>query len=104
MTIQFDHLPSSEGLGSLGGEIARTRPSPSFKNIGTKAGMLLLRGLLRQIIRKGALTVIGPDGRSYYIGNSTPSLVMFTCMCLPIRSMSIAVRTDSSRCSKKTAG
>jgi len=38
--------------------------------------MLLLRGLLQQIIRKGTLTVIGPDGRSYFIGNGVPSVAI----------------------------
>lgn len=48
----------------------------SLKNIGTNAGILLLRGLLRQIIRKGALTVIAPDGGSHHIGNGLPSITI----------------------------
>ncbi|MDF2119257.1 cyclopropane-fatty-acyl-phospholipid synthase [Roseiarcaceae bacterium H3SJ34-1] len=38
--------------------------------------MFLLLGLLRQIIRKGALTVIGPDGRSSFVGHGAPSVTI----------------------------
>jgi len=38
--------------------------------------MLLLRGLLRQIIHKGALTVIAPDGNSHHIGSGSPSITI----------------------------
>lgn len=38
--------------------------------------MFLLCGLLRQIIRKGALTVLAPDGCSHHIGNGSPSIAI----------------------------
>ncbi len=38
--------------------------------------MLLLRGLLRQIIRKGTLKVIAPDGVAHHIGNGAPSIAI----------------------------
>jgi cyclopropane-fatty-acyl-phospholipid synthase len=38
--------------------------------------MLLLRGLLHQIIRKGTLTVRGPDGSSFLVGSGAPSVAI----------------------------
>ena len=40
------------------------------------AGMLLLQGLVRKIIRKGTLTIIGPDDRSCRAGSGTPSVTI----------------------------
>lgn len=66
----------SERLGSIESGGGRARPSRSLKTIGTSGGMFLLLGLFRQIIRKGALTVIGPDGRSYFVGHGAPSVTI----------------------------
>ena len=66
----------SERLGSVESGGSRTKPSRSLKTIGTSGGMSLLLGLLRQIIRKGALTVIGPDGRSSFVGHGAPSVTV----------------------------
>ena len=50
---------------------------PSIRQtIGARGGMLLLRGLLRTVIRKGTLTVIGPDGRSFFVGSGAPSVTI----------------------------
>ena len=54
-------------------DAVRTRPQWHQK-IRTDVGMSLLQGLLRQIIRKGTLTVIGPNGRSYHAGSGGPSV------------------------------
>ncbi|HZQ14109.1 MAG TPA: cyclopropane-fatty-acyl-phospholipid synthase family protein [Pseudolabrys sp.] len=56
--------------------MSQTSPSRSLKNIVTNVGMLLLRGLLRQIIRKGTLTVIAPDGGSHCVGNGAPTITI----------------------------
>lgn len=45
------------------------RPWPS-------ASMFLLLNLLRQVIRKGSLTIIGPGGEIYRIGNGLPSVTI----------------------------
>jgi len=52
----------------------RTTSQRSRQKLRTSIGMSLLQGLLRQIIRKGTLTVIGPDGRSYHAGSGGPSV------------------------------
>jgi cyclopropane-fatty-acyl-phospholipid synthase len=62
-----------EGI-SYGSRHARSRPG--FSDAGAHGGMLLLRGMLRRIIREGALTVIGPSGRSYFIGEGAPSVTI----------------------------
>ena len=66
----------SEGLRSIDRGSSRTRSQPLLKNVGTNGGMLLLQGLLQKIIRKGTLTVIGPAGRSYFVGNGPPSVAI----------------------------
>lgn len=79
MTIQSDHssfLTASERLRSLSTEMGRSSSRRSLKNIATNAGILLLQGLLRQIIRKGTLTVIAPDGDSHHIGSGAPSITI----------------------------
>jgi cyclopropane-fatty-acyl-phospholipid synthase len=79
MSIQSNRssfLAASESLRSVGGGISPSNPSNSLGNIGTKGGMLLLRGLLQRMIRKGTLTVIGPGGRSYFIGHGAPSVAI----------------------------
>ena len=79
MGIQSKHssfVAASEELGSVEDYGRRARPRRSLKTIGTNGGMLLLRSLLRQIIRNGALTVIGPDGRVYFVGDGAPSLAI----------------------------
>lgn len=79
MSIQSDHssfFTDSEKLRSLDNGISRSSSRRSLKNIGTNAGMLLLRGLFRQIIRKGTLTVIAPDGGSHHIGSGAPSITI----------------------------
>jgi cyclopropane-fatty-acyl-phospholipid synthase len=40
------------------------------------ASMLLLQSLLRRIIRKGRLTVLAPDGRTYNFGDGSPSVTI----------------------------
>lgn len=54
---------------------SETHPSPR-RSVQTGASMLLLRSLLHRIIRKGTLTVVSPDGRSYDFGNGTPSVTI----------------------------
>lgn len=79
MSIQSDpssFFAASERLRLHENEVNRPSPRRSLKDIGTNAGMLLLRGLLRQIIRKGTLTVVAPNGRSYHIGNGAPSITI----------------------------
>jgi hypothetical protein len=38
--------------------------------------MFLLRSLLQEIIREGAVTLIGPDGRGFLIGKGEPSVAI----------------------------
>ncbi len=79
MGIQSKHssfVAASERLGVAESGASRTQPSHSLKTIGMYTGMLLLRGLLQQIILKGTLTVIGPDGRSIIIGKGVPSVTI----------------------------
>ncbi len=77
MSVQSEHSSfsmASESLAAVERHRIRTRPSPS--DIVTSAGMLLLRGLFRKIIRNGALTVIAPDGRAHHIGSGMPSVTI----------------------------
>ena len=79
MSIQSEHPSSfaaSQSLRSIDYSTSRTSPNRSLRNIGTKASMRLLCGLLRQIVRKGALTIIGPDGVSYHVGYGAPSVAI----------------------------
>jgi cyclopropane-fatty-acyl-phospholipid synthase len=79
MSIQSEHssfIAASASLGSIDSGSSRTSPSRSLKNIGTKVGLFLLCGLFRQIIHKGTLTVIAPDGRSHHIGSGMPSVAI----------------------------
>jgi len=65
MSIPYDHFDR---------ESARTRIGPSLKDIATSGGMLQLRSLFRQIIRRGAVTIIASDGRVHHIGSGIPSV------------------------------
>jgi cyclopropane-fatty-acyl-phospholipid synthase len=79
MSIQSDHSSpyiSSERPRSLDNGLGRSALRKSLKNIGTSVGMFLLRELLGQIIRRGTLTVIAPDGGSHHIGSGTPSITI----------------------------
>jgi cyclopropane-fatty-acyl-phospholipid synthase len=79
MSIQSDHSSVFVALESprpLDIGVIRSSAGLSFKNIGTNAGMLLLRGLLRQIIRQGKLILIAPDGRTHHIGSGAPSVTL----------------------------
>jgi cyclopropane-fatty-acyl-phospholipid synthase len=79
MSIQFQ--PSrfsdvSENVRHLPAGASRAGSKLSRRSITASVGMQLLRSFLRQIIRKGALTVIGPDGRSQLIGHGAPSIAI----------------------------
>ena len=53
------------------------RPKPrgvAKFDIGADATMFLLQSVLRRVIRKGSLTVVGPDGRSLDFGYGDPSI------------------------------
>jgi hypothetical protein len=79
MSVQSDPsslLTASGRLQPRDDEMRGANLRRSLNNIGTNAGMLLLRGLLRQIIHKGALTVIVPDGSSYHFGSGSPSITI----------------------------
>jgi cyclopropane-fatty-acyl-phospholipid synthase len=79
MTIPFKRssfIIESEGLGTPGNGSRQPRPSGSRPTLGVRAGMLLLRGLLRKFIRKGTLAVAGPDGSRFHVGNDTPLVAM----------------------------
>lgn len=80
MSIQSNRSPfladARECPDSIEAGVDRSSPSYSLNNAATKGGMLLLRGLLRRIIRKGALTIIAPDGRIYSVGNGAPSVTI----------------------------
>jgi cyclopropane-fatty-acyl-phospholipid synthase len=52
------------------------QPQTSLSRKTGSPSMLLLRGLLRRIVRKGRLTVISPDGRAYVVGEGTPSVTI----------------------------
>lgn len=51
-------------------------PQSVRETIGVRSRMLMLRGLLQRIIRKGKLTVIGPTGNSFLVGSGAPSVVL----------------------------
>lgn len=79
MSIQSDQLSSfvaSESPRSIDNGKIQSTLGLSLRNIGANAGMLLLRGLLRHIIRQGTLTVIAPDGSTHHIGNGAPSITI----------------------------
>lgn len=79
MTIRSDHSSFSaaaERLRSPDNETSRSNLSRSLKDMGTNAGMLLLRRLLGQIVRKGTLTMISPDGSAYHVGSGGPSITI----------------------------
>lgn len=67
---------ASESVGSIDSIRSRARSTRSLKAIGSNGGMFLLHGVFQRIIRKGTLTVIGPDGRSYFIGRGAPSVAI----------------------------
>ena len=77
MSIQSrraSHFISSEAAEAIGLRQARMRLR--IREAGAHASMLLLRGMLQRIIRKGALTIIGPSGRSYIVGEGAPSVTI----------------------------
>lgn len=77
MSIQSERSPifvESEEI-STGDKPRRTR-SLARPSIGVRAGMLLLRGLLQQIIREGTLTVRGPHGSAFLVGCGAPFLAI----------------------------
>jgi cyclopropane-fatty-acyl-phospholipid synthase len=51
--------------------------------------MLLLHGLLRRIIRRGALTMIAPDGRTYDFGSGSPSVTIRITDWAVVRRLSV---------------
>ena len=51
--------------------------------------MLLLNGLLRRIIRRGALTVIGPDGHSHDFGDRSQSVTIRITDWAVVRRLSV---------------
>ena len=56
---------------------SQSKPGISPKQAArASARMLLLHGLLRRIIREGALTVVAPDGRSYDFGSGSPTVTV----------------------------
>jgi cyclopropane-fatty-acyl-phospholipid synthase len=78
MSIQSDSplLDTREFSDFDEGGSGRSSSSYSLKNAATRGGMLLLREMLRQIIRRGALTIISPNGRIFFVGNGTPSVTI----------------------------
>jgi cyclopropane-fatty-acyl-phospholipid synthase len=79
MSIQSDHssfFSDSEGRSPFNKSVGRSSSGRSLRSIGTDAGMLLLRGMFGQIVRKGTLNVIGPDGRAHQIGNGAPAVAI----------------------------
>lgn len=79
MNIRSDHSSfsaASESLRALDNHIDRSIPRRSLKNVGTNAGMALLRGLFGQVVRKGTLSLIAPDGRVHQIGGGAPLLII----------------------------
>ena len=62
----FDARPGSETTGLRS----------SQRNIGASVGMPLLQAFFRQIIRKGTLILIGPDGHIQHIGHAAPSVTI----------------------------
>ena len=67
MSIQSDHFDR---------ERARTRSGRSLKDIAASGDMLLLRSLFRQIVRRGAVTIIASDGRAHHIGSGIHSVAI----------------------------
>lgn len=77
MSIPFKRssfIVESEGIGPGERSLRQTPLRASRPAIGVRGGMLLLRGVLSRIIRKGSLTVTGPDGSHFLVGSGTPSL------------------------------
>jgi cyclopropane-fatty-acyl-phospholipid synthase len=64
----------------------RSVPKPG---ISGAAGMFLLRNLLTHVIRKGSLTVIGPDGRSFEFGHAEPSVTVRIADWPTVRKLSL---------------
>jgi cyclopropane-fatty-acyl-phospholipid synthase len=77
MGIELGHKPFATSLRNLQktGETPNRPPQPVQK-FWTRPGMLLLQRLLEGVIRKGQLTVLGPDGRSYCAGSGAPQVVL----------------------------
>ena len=65
-----------ESLSSLDGGIGRSDSIPLFKTIKAKGSTLLLRGMLRRIIGEGTLTLIAQDGRTHFVCNGAPSVII----------------------------
>lgn len=79
MSIPFKRssfVVESTGLGSEENSLPRMGAPASGRTVAVRTGMLLLRGVLRQIIRKGGLTVTGPDGGSFLVGSGAPSVAI----------------------------
>jgi cyclopropane-fatty-acyl-phospholipid synthase len=56
-------------------DISRQAQQPC-RDLAASAGMLLLQGVFRKIIRNGKLTIIGPNGCSYHAGAGLPSVAI----------------------------
>ena len=79
MGIQSKRLSpfaSEDHLGSIESSPRATEVSPWLMAIEANVSMLLLRRLLQRIIHKGSLTVIEPNGRSYFVGHGAPSIAV----------------------------
>src|SRR5262249_9427536 len=77
MNRQSEHSSMSDvsvDISTIEGETST--PSTPFWNMTTAWGMRLLQAMLQRIIRKGALAVLSPDGRTYRVGNGTPSVAI----------------------------
>lgn len=73
MNIQSKGSSFVVGSEELGAE---ARSLAARRAVGERTGMLLLRRLLQPIIRKGALTVIGPNGSSFVVGGDVPFVTL----------------------------
>lgn len=69
-------ITASQKPGFIRRHLRQARLRRVLREIKATAGMLLLTHVFQQIIRDGALIVIGPDGRSTLIGHGTSSLAI----------------------------
>jgi len=79
MGIQSKRLSpfgASEGVSSIESDSRGTEVSPWPMAIEANVSMRLLLRLLQRIIHKGTLTVIGPNGRKYFVGHGAPSIAI----------------------------
>ena len=75
MSIPFNRssfVIETTGLGAAARCSRQLGPYRPRRTLGVRAGMPLLRGLLRQITRKGALAVTGPEGSHFLVGSGIP--------------------------------